>query len=261
MVRRNVAQFAVLAGVACVIIPALLAAADSLVQYDPTLQFQNRGDRYEGIRSVPVGGLDVELLSARVDDPRRSDVPWSDQVGLRFYLPAQDPVHITVRQLRSGATNYWLDRVQRSWKAGSVNEYTWATAPVLGRLPDVRFEDLGAVIRVGRDDALARTQRVLPAVFFQQQPVDVARAYRFSLKTNGRARVSAVIYAGNTELYRRPDNWEEAGSPFTILWRADGAEEGWYRLVVSGRFANNAPLDKEVIFYHRPSLVTAGSDA
>lgn len=258
MVRMHVARFGVFAGVAFITLSALLAAADS--QYDPTLQFQNRGDRYEGIRSVSVGGLDVELLSARVDDPKRSDTPWGDQVALRFFLPAADPVHITVRQVRSGATNYWLDRVQRSWKEGSVNEYSWATAPVLRRLLDVRFEDLGVVIRVGRDDPLARTQRVLPVVLFQQQPVDVARAYRFSLKTNGRARVSAVIYSGNTEIYRRPDNWEEAGSPFTILWRADSVAEGWYRLVVSGHFANNAPLNKEIVFYHRPTLVIASSD-
>jgi hypothetical protein len=247
-----------LASVALVTLSGLLAAAGS--QYDPTLQFQNRGDRYEGIRSVPVGGLDVELLSARVDDPKRSDAPWGEQVAIRFYLPAADAVHITVRQLRSGATNYWLDRVQRTWKEGSVNEYAWATAPVLRRLVDVRFEDLGAVIRVGRDDPLARTQRVLPVVFFQQQAVDVARAYRFALKTNGRARVSVAVYAGNTEIYRRPDNWEEAGSPFTIFRRADSVAEGWYRLVVSGHFANNAPLNKEIVFYHRPSLVViAGS--
>jgi hypothetical protein len=228
-----------------------------LAQYDPALQFQNRGDRYEGIRTIPVGGLDVELLSVRVNDTQPDTPSWGEHVGVRFYLPDPDDVHITVRQLRSRSTYYWLDRVQGTWTPRSVNEYVWPTAPVLQRLQGVRFDDLGVTVRIGREDPLARTQRVLPVVFFRQRPGELAATYRFAFKTNGRARVSAAVYADQEELHRRPDTWEEAGSPFTILWNATGARERWYRLVLTGYFENNAPLDKEVVFYHRPALFEA----
>ena len=31
------------------------------------LEYQQRGNRYEGIKSIPVSGYDIELISARVD--------------------------------------------------------------------------------------------------------------------------------------------------------------------------------------------------
>ncbi|MGH9218465.1 MAG: hypothetical protein ACRD1W_04150 [Vicinamibacterales bacterium] len=236
-----------------------LTLASAFAQYDPAIQFQNRGDRYEGIRTIPVGGFDLELLSARIDQAPQPNPSWGENVALRFYLPEKQEVFITVRQLRSRSTYYWLDRVQAAWQPAAMNEYSWSTGPVLRRLPDVRLEDLGTTVRVGRDDPLARTQRVLPAVVFTQHQASLVRAYRFALKTNGRARVTAVVYAGNEELYRRPDNWEQAGSPFTIVWHAGRAKEAWYRLVLTGYFDNNTPLDKEILFYHRPSLF--GADA
>ena len=259
MTPRKAAHLRTRARTALVPAAIVVALAGPFAQYDPALQFQNRGDRYEGIRTIPVGGFDVELLSARIDQAPSPNAAWGENVALRFYLPENEGVFITVRQLRSRSTYYWLDRVQAAWKPGAVNEYSWSTAPVLRRLSDVRFEDLGTTIRVGRDDPLARTQRVLPAVFYTQNPSGLVRAYRFALKTNGRARVTAVVYAGNQELYRRPENWEQAGSPFTIVWNVGGGKEGWYRLVLTGYFENNSPLDKEIVFYHRPSLF--GADA
>ena len=34
---------------------------------DSNLDYQNRGDRFEGIRSKPVSGYDIELISVLVD--------------------------------------------------------------------------------------------------------------------------------------------------------------------------------------------------
>jgi hypothetical protein len=259
MTPGKAAQLRSLACGALASVSIVLGLASPRAQYDPALQFQNRGDRFEGVRTIPVGGSDVELLSALVDHQVRPDTSWGERVALRFYLPQPEEVFITVRQLRARSTHYWLDRVRGTWQPGRVNEYSWPTGPVLQRLPDVRFEDLGTTIRIGRDDPLARTERVLPAVFFTQRPTGPTLAYRFALKTNGRARVTAVVYASNVELYRRPDNWEQAGSPFTIVWNVGQAREGWYRLVLTGYFDNNAPLAKEVVFYHRPSLSGSGA--
>ena len=240
------------------VLTSCLALGTSSAQYEPSLQYQSRGDRHEGLRMIAVGGYDIELLSARVDSPGpRSGPPrsraWADSVHLRFYLPENLKVFVTIRQLRSGSTYYWLDQVQGTWKPRSVNDYSWPTGPVLRQLTNVRLDDLGAIVRTGQDGP-AKREIVLPAVLFDADPLDRAEAYRFALKTNGRAKVSAAIYANDAEVYRRPSNWEQAGSPFTILWNCGTATEGWYRLVLSGYFEDNTKLDKEVVFYHRPRL-------
>ncbi len=138
-----------------------------------------------------------------------------------------------------------------------MNEYGWETGTVLKQLRNVRLEDLGAVMRVGRREP-ARRERVLPVDLSDRPPMQTASRYRFTLKTNGRARVTADVLPreGNKKLYTRPPNWEQAGSPITVIWDAQ-AEEGWYRLVLSGYFENNTPVDKEVEFYHRPRLGVA----
>ena len=52
------------------------------------LQYQKRGDRYEGIKPKPVSGYDIELISVLADYQellKGDDFP--NRVMLRFYLP------------------------------------------------------------------------------------------------------------------------------------------------------------------------------
>jgi hypothetical protein len=239
---------------------AILAAARGSAQGDgSTLQYQSRGDRSEGLRTIAVSGYDIELLSARVEPaggPGAESAPsgWAETARLRFYQPDDQKVFITVRQLRSRTTYYWLNNVASAFEPRSVNEYAWPTDPVLRHLKDVRLDDLGATVRVGQEQP-AKSERVLPALLFDAPAEGTAgAAYRFMLKTNGRAKVSAAVYTDDTLLFRRPDNWEAANSPFTVRWDGSASPEGWYRLVLTGYFANNTPLDKEIVFYHRPGL-------
>src|SRR5262245_26083175 len=121
---------------------SLLALSISILaaQYDPVLQYQSRGDRTEGLKTIPVGGLDIELLSARIDAGQPTVArSWADTLRARFFLPESATVHLTVRQLRSRSTYYWLDYpapADRSliWKVGAVNDYGWPTQTVLRQL-------------------------------------------------------------------------------------------------------------------------------
>jgi hypothetical protein len=175
---------------------------------------------------------------------------------LRFYLPRAGDVTVAVRQLRSGSTYYLLNQVTATWQAGVVNEYAWDTAPVLRLLPNVRPDDLGAVVNLGPGKD-TNHETVLPVALFEEAVDAGSMGYRFSLKTDGRARVEVGIFDDTRALFRRPANWEEPRSPFTILWAASAAAEGWYRLLLTGQFDDGAKLDKEVTFYHRPTF--AGS--
>lgn len=231
--------------------PAIPLAA----QYDPTLQYQNRGDRYEGLRPKEVSGYDVALLSARVDYSEKAKA-WPDELRLRFYLPRPEEAFITVRQLRPRGTHYWLDKVKpkRPWRPAALNDYAWPTETVLRQLTSVTADDLGAVVRLEKERP-GKRERVAPAVVYGAEAPQTAPGYRFTLKTNGAARVTCKIYRDTTEVFALPKKRRPAGSPFTVRWKSTDQPDGWYRLVLSGYFeADNSPLDKEVVFYHRAKL-------
>jgi hypothetical protein len=231
----------------------LLAALPLLAQYEPELQYQKRGNRHEGLKPKPVSGYDIELLSALIDY-RETSSSWPQTVRLKFYLPAAEPVFVTVRQPRPKTNYYWLDKVvpPAPWRPRTFNEFSWPTEPVLRRLTSVTLDDLGAVVRLGQADP-GRNEIIAPAVLFHTKPPTAADGYRFTFKTNGTAQVTCRIYRGNKEIYKRPQNREKAGSPFTLVWEAKGQPEGEYRLVLSGYFDDNTQLAKEVVFYHRAS--------
>jgi hypothetical protein len=234
-----------------IIAALLLTALPLLAQYDPALQYQNRGNRYEGLKPKPVSGYDIELLSALIGY-REPSSTWPQTLHLKFYLPAAESVFITVRQPRPRTTYYWLDKVvpPAPWRPKALNEFSWPTEPVLRNLPSVTLDDLGAVVRLRQQDP-SKKETVAPAALFHTQPPPAAGGYRFTFKTNGTAHVTCKIYRGDTAVYQRPQNRERAGSPFTVSWNTKDQREGEYRLVLTGYFDNNDELAKEVVFYHR----------
>jgi hypothetical protein len=112
------------------------------------------------------------------------------------------------------------------------------------------LDDLAVVVRLGREDP-SKKEVVAPAALFHRTSPATAGGYRFTFKTNGTALVTGTIYRGEQVVFRRQQNRERAGSPFTLLWEAKGRPDGEYRLVLSGSFDDNTQLDKEVVFHHR----------
>lgn len=232
-----------------VVLTILLAALPLLAQYDSTLQYQKRDNRYEGLKPKPVSGYDIELLSALVEHSEPFS-KWPLKMYLKFYLPAADKVSLTVRQPRPKTAYYWLDKVTSSWTPKAFNEFSWPTATVLKNLSQVTPDDLGVVVRLG-EDGPSKIETIAPAALFQARAPTAATGYRFIFKTNGRAYVTVKIYRGDKEVYLRRQNEEKAGSPFTLAWDAGKEPQGDYRLVLSGYFSDNTRLAKEVLFHHR----------
>ncbi len=245
-----------LATIARVTALAALLATPLAAQYDPELQYQNRGGRHEGLKSKLVYGYDIALLSARVDHREEGD-GWPEKMRLRFYLPGPEEVFIKIRQLRPWSTYYWLDKVvepKDSWRAGALNDYAWPTATVLRKLPRMTADDLGTVVRL-EQELPGQRERVAPAVLYRAGAPAQVPGYRFTLVTNDTAQVTCKIYRGDREVFARPQRRERTGSPFTVRWKSDGEPDGEYRLAVSGYFeSDNQPLDKEIVFYHRSKL-------
>jgi hypothetical protein len=244
-----------------------LVATWAAAQYEPALQYQRRGDRDEGLRTVAIGGaVDIELVSARVDGPRAAAVArtasWGESIKARFFLPAPGSAYLLIRQLRSQSSFYWLSFPTRTqmelattWAPKQTNEYVWPTL-VLSRAGSVSLDNLGAVVRF-REQSAGNIQEVLPVALFDRDAIETVESYRFSLRPLTKVNVTAKILREGTELFSRPRLWEDADSPFTVLWTPGAAPEGWYRLLLTGFFENNSALNREIRFYHRRALTGA----
>jgi hypothetical protein len=235
-------------GLIC-LFPTLLSAQTELI-------YQNRGDRYEGIRPRPVSGYEIEMISF-LADYKDSTNRFPEQIRVRFYLPEQDEVYVTVRE-QDYKTFYWLDRVKpaKNWQPRSHNEFTWFTEPVLKKLEQhLDVYALGVVIRIGYQNP-SINERLAPAILYHSRPPDTVEAYLFTMKTNADARLSCSVWRGRdktkllTQIVRRIDG----GRPFTVRWAAGEAEEGSYTLRCKGYFLDtNAAIHQTVDFYHRPT--------
>lgn len=227
------------------------------------LQYQKRGDHYEGIKPKPVSGYDIELISVLVDYQEPLGTKgFPNRVKLRFYLDRDETVHLTVRELDYRAY-YWLDKVQpdEPWKPGLHNVFTWSAASVIDSLnkqlkPRLALYELGALVRL--DTSTSSTiENVAPAVLYHTEPPAQIEGYRFTMKTGEDARLMATITEQatgqnmDTQKFRR----KRAGRPFTIQWNAKSSPPGLYTLNITGfSLSTNQSINKEVHFYHQPSL-------
>ena len=67
----------------------LLLVLPRILYAQPELEYQNRGDHYEGIRPKPVSGYDIEVISVLADyKDSTNQVP--DQLRVKFYLQGPD---------------------------------------------------------------------------------------------------------------------------------------------------------------------------
>ena len=224
---------------------------------DSTLDYQNRGDRFEGIRPKPVSGYNIELISVLVDY-QEPTTQLPDQLRVAFHLQSQPAVHLTVRE-QDYRLFYWLDKIKptKPWQANSLNEFTWPTGAVLRHLDQpFNIYELGVLIRLKKETP-AVDEDVAPAILYHTRRPEKIGAYLFTMKINGDARLSCKIFRGRepTELMTQTFRRIPGGRPFTVRWETGAAQEGQYGLVCDGYFLDsNQHLTQTVRFFHRPTV-------
>jgi hypothetical protein len=236
----------------------LLAAAVGVIgsaQSSPTLSYQSRGRYSEGVRAAPSTGAVLDLVSAMVDpvEPHR-ELPPAFRAA--FYLPADEHVHVTVREI-DARYYYWLDKVQPSgWQAGKRNVFEWPTATVIRSLrwagAPLALPDLGAVARVGTSTP-SRVERVLPVALYHTRAPDRAESYSFVFRPGTRMRLRARVSKVGSKAILTDNPFPNvlADEPHLVPVDLRDAADGWYRLAITGYSAsNNAEVSAEVQFYH-----------
>jgi hypothetical protein len=179
---------------------------------------------------------------------------------LSFFLPADEPVHVTVREL-DYRYYYWLDKVRppQSWRPGEANSFRWPTADVLRWLygRGLKPSDLGVVVRLAGTGAPSARERVAPAVLSGDGAPVPVRYYLFTFKTNLPARLACRLYPSGKEeaVWSKTFRSVSAGRPFTCRVPVAGLAQRDYRLEVDGySLDTNAALNQEVRFFHSPDL-------
>jgi hypothetical protein len=225
-------------------------------QYD----YQDRGDRREGIRAKPVSGDDIELISVRAEPLSLPAGSVPERMRLSFFLPANEPVNVTVREL-DYRYYYWLDQVRPSaaWTPGETNNFLWPTEDVLQWLYQrgLQAADLGALVRLGDSVVPALRERVAPAVLAGGDGPVALEGYGFTFKVNLPARLSCVLYrAGEKDaLWSKTFRSVSAGRPFTCRVPVAKLTEGDYHLEVDGySLDTNAGIQQVVSFFYSPDL-------
>lgn len=216
------------------------------------LQYQDRGDRYEGIKPRPVSDYDIELISAIMNYQEKvTQVP--EYFKIKFFLDHISEVHLTVREL-DYKHFYWMDKIKpsKTWRPGFNNMFTWPTRDVIQQLKGIELYDLGVVARLNREIP-SKVEQVAPVIFYHNQFPPVINGYLFTFKTNEDARLTCSIYKEGvakpvfTSIFQR----QRGGRPFTVRWDCKEAAEGSYKLVINGYFLDtNNPIDQTVRFIH-----------
>lgn len=234
----------------------LLLGSVYLAASQTDLEYQTRGNRREGIKPKPVGGYDIELISALVDHQDAYN-PRTNRLGVKFYLHRPSNVYLTVREL-DYKHYYWLDEVKpvKPWSVGFDNVFEWSTNDVIRHLDGLGIEDLGALVRLDKAKP-AIVEKVAPVVLYSTKVPDRIRGYLFTLRANGDMRTTCSVYKeGDANmLFKRHIRRQRAGRPFTVRWDSTGRPAGLYRLQVSGFFLDTSDrVDQVVSFYHQPNV-------
>ena len=224
------------------------------IVYGGSLDYQNRGDRWEGVAPQPVAGTDIELLSALVDyNENRHPLPATCQ--LRFYLSKSTQVDLTVQELRPKHF-YKMDRVipKPAWQRG-FNNFAWSTREVIAGL-QLNIPKLGVVARL-KNGTKPGTEYVAPVIFYHSTLPQTINGYLFAFKVGNSAKLKYAIYQGKSEnpIATGDLGKQSVGEPFVVLWDSSSAKEDLYELIVDGFFLDNfLPIHQSVRFYHKPSF-------
>ena len=222
----------------------------------PGMQYQDRGDRFEGIKPKPVSGRDLDLISVLVNYKEETKVT-PNECKVQFYLEQESKVYLTIRELNY-KYYYWLDKVQakKPWRTGYQNVFKWETETVIQKLDGLDLNDLGAVARLGKS-VPSQIEQVAPVILYHDKPPSIIDGYLFTFKTASDAKVNCKIFKEGElkHVFARSFPRKRGGRAFTIRWDSIEATEGSYKLTVSGYFLDdNFPFEQTVVFYHQKTV-------
>jgi hypothetical protein len=222
------------------------------------LEYQWRGDRFEGTKPSAVGGFGVTLLSASVDFEEQPN-QVRDCFRVRYFVNREVPVYIVVRELglneEKEKYDYWLKRTQPPMTGW--NTYAWATDDVVKKFRKLGMEDLAVVARLNRPEPTGDPiEQIAPVVFYQKKTPARIEGYRFWFRSRETAEFAASVYpmsgVQQAQILLKSSGRVISDRPFEVRWNVLDEREGSYKFVLSSTSKSN--LRYEFEFYHQPII-------
>jgi len=219
------------------------------------LDYQDRGDRSEGILPEPIGSFDIELLSAiafRETFRSLSDIPAS--LTLKFNLPSTQKPYVEVKEIDQKSF-YRMDKL----KLQKPDVFKWDTSVLkqIAKEKGLQVSNLGVVARLkGQNEPLV-AEEVAPALLYGGMLPKSISGYTFVFKTNADAELKYVILRDQDQeiLVTQSLGYKVGRKPFEVRWNAADESEGYYKVVIKGFFKkDSSPISQSVRFYHKPTL-------
>jgi len=231
---------------------------DSSAQND--LNYKKRFHRNEGVKQFEVSGYNIELMS--LTENNESIEKLSDSLKICFFLPELEGVYITCREINNNF-NYWMDNVNplSNWKIKSSNCFTWPTSEILNKLKGINSlkpngieftYELGVTLRLNRENP-SEAEKIVPVILYSKIFPQTLTNYLFTFYCEKESHAMVKIYKFNSEnvLFSQSLPSISPEEPFTINWKFEKIQDGWYTLVIDGQFdENNLKFKKIIYFYH-----------
>lgn len=217
---------------------------------DEALVYRQRGDRFEGVKSKPVGAPDLELIGAVIDGGARTS-PLPEDMAVSWFLEREGRVFLTIRE-RQPETFYWLDKIPASgWRAGAHNTFTWPSGDILAPL-GLEPTDLAVLVRIDSDIPRVK-ETVAPALV--DHPPTPSCLYRFTFRPQMAMEVRAELKGpGGYEEVLGSSRRLSAHLPHDIRWQAAGKPPGHYRIEIEGiKLRTGDALASQEVRFHRTS--------
>jgi hypothetical protein len=205
----------------------------------PPMQYKEGVVQRQAVRNKS-----IELLGAHID------VPSANGESLPRWLYIQLPVihdgrevNLLVRDL-SDAYHYRLDGVpSQYWSKGEP--FSWSTEDVLGYL-GLKMHTLGVVARL-QDKVTDTADWIVPAAFFHGTKPREAMGYTFTFALANPSDGRCVVSYQDREIFR--ESFEDVSNTFACRWSAQEAQDGLYKLVVTGTFTDTNQLFHYVAWF------------
>ncbi len=140
---------------------AFFVTTTALTAQDSGLEYQNRGNYWEGLVGAPhFGPTGLSLRSAYAGIPAQEE-RIGENISIFFFVDQGDDINIKVFD-HDGEVGYLLDNVlpEVEWIAPGWNSFSWSSKVLHSELVGLtRRSDLGFLIRLG-SDSVSKEEKV-----------------------------------------------------------------------------------------------------
>lgn len=218
-----------------------------------SFEYKKRGNREEGIRAVGIGAPNLELLSFVA---HKEKTKWDADIILRirFFLPKVSSFYITAKELRVRKF-YIMKPLQHKWPSGWHEFSPWPTKDVLKPL-GISLDDLGIVGKLNRDRI--GSGEIAPLIIYHSSmPSQVNKYTLHFLPRDNLKRMEYRLYKvyPETLVAQQRIMMLSGGSPFSITLDLSNQNEGYYKLIMDGKFKNRVGgPQRTYYFFHKPDV-------